>query len=112
MPCDIVVLAGSRKTGGYRWRSRPAERKPGRSRLTGPCRKAQDAGFRGRPADFANGIQVDTVGEVARPDGSRAARGRRARARRRWVQVLGGVPPISPTVSRWLAWADNSPREG
>src|SRR3954464_2309280 len=43
---------------GYRWRSRPAERKPGRSRLTGPYRKAWDAGFRRRPADFANGIQV------------------------------------------------------
>src|SRR4051795_9663897 len=60
-PCRVPFAS---KTAGYRWRSRPAERKPGRSRLTGPCRKAQDAGFRGRPTDFANGIRTDTVGEV------------------------------------------------
>src|SRR3954465_4408474 len=67
LPGTPMNLEGRRKTGGYRWRSRPAERKPGRSRLTGPCRKAWDPGFRGRPADFANGILVIPV-DAAGPD--------------------------------------------
>jgi len=51
-----VAPAGvRRKTGGYRWRSRSAGRKPGGPRPTGSCPKALGAGPRRRPADFANG---------------------------------------------------------
>ncbi len=60
--CDVCRAAGKAraacpKSTGYRWQSHPLERKPGRSRLMGSCRKARDAGFRGRPADFANDIR-------------------------------------------------------
>src|SRR4051812_29615487 len=44
--------------GGYRWRNRPAEWKPGGSRPLGSCSKAWDGGLQRRPADFANGIRV------------------------------------------------------
>src|SRR4051812_2310956 len=60
MACPNYGEAVTVNRTGYRWRSRPAERKPGGSRPLASCSKAWDAGLQRRPADFANGIRTVT----------------------------------------------------
>src|SRR3954451_5784175 len=82
--CPLLTDRAS-KTEGYRWRSRPAERKPGGSPPTGSCRRAPDAGLQRPPADFANGVPLFFVS-------TSAAAGRGGR----WWPAGGGA---------WLAMA-------
>jgi hypothetical protein len=83
------------------------ERRPVRQTFGHPCRSTpqwgQEAGGTSRgaslPVTTTSRKSLDTVGEVARLSGSRAARRRQAHAERRGMQAFSGVPPTSPTVS-------------
>src|SRR4051812_22739970 len=96
------------------------ERRPVRQTFGHPCRSTPQWGQEARgtsrgaslPVTTTSRKSLDTVGEVARLSGSRAARRRQAHAERCRMQAFSGLLPTSPTVSHCFSWAPALPLVG